>query len=355
MIRVLNIVSGLNNAGTEAVIINYYRHIDRTKVQFDFLVTDMSKGYYADEIEKLGGKIYRILGFKRHPFKNMRLRKKIMREYDIVELHAMRVWRYGYCKTAKRMGVKSVIFHVHAAPSDKGLFVRYARKQIVKYCDEIVTCSQSAARTMLGRDADKVIRNAIDPQVYAFDPAKREEIRAHYQIPGGARVVGTVGRFVEVKNQAFLIDCFAEAAAKRDDIYLILKGFGELRQSLEEQVHALGLERRVIFSDEYEASALYSAFDLFVLPSKNEGLGIVAIEAQANGLPVLLSDAVPRESNIGGDVNYLLLKQSIWAEEMQKERPRVFIADFSATGYDIATEAAKRQQDYLRLAGHTEA
>lgn len=352
MIRVLHIGPNLANGGIEAMVMNLYRHVDRSKVQFDFLATHAERRYYDDEIEALGGRIHRIPAFRRHPFKNMRLRKKVIKQYDVVEFHAMHAWQYGYCKTAKRTGVKSVIFHVHGAPSDKGLFVRYARKQILKYCDEIVTCSQFAAENMLGRKADKVIRNAIDPQTYSFDPAKREEIRAHYQIPATARVVGTVGRFAGQKNQAFLVECFADAAQKKDDLYLILKGHGTLRGALEEQVRNLGLERRIFFADEYEASALYSAFDLFVLPSKNEGLPVVSIEAQANGLPVLLSDTITRESSIGGTVEYLPLEKQIWAEAMTKDRPRTPIADFSATGYDIKTVAQKRQEDYLRMVEH---
>ena len=350
MIRVLNIVSGLNNAGTEAVIMNYYRHIDRTKVQFDFLVTDMSKGYYADEIEKLGGKIYRIPGFLHHPFKNLRLRRAILKKYDIAELHAMHVWRYGYCKDAKRLGVKRMIFHVHNAPSDKGPFQKYACKQIMKYCDEVVTCSQYAAENMLGRKAEKIIRNAIEPRRYAFDPTMRAEIRKHYHIPGDAYVVGNIGRFAEQKNQAYLLNCFASVVAARDNFYLILKGFGDLRKALEEQIQSLDLAKCVIFADEYEASDLYSVFDLFVLPSKNEGLPVVAIEAQANGLPILLSDVITQECDIGGDVVFLPLQQDAWVKAMEEKRPRKPIPDFAATGYDISTEAKRRERDYCLAA-----
>ena len=350
MIRVLNIVSGLNSAGTEAVIMNYYRHIDRTKVQFDFLVTDMSKGYYADEIEKLGGKIYRIPGFLHHPFKNLRLRRAILKKYDIAELHAMHVWRYGYCKDAKRLGVKHMIFHVHNAQTEKGLLARHARKAIIKYCDEIVTCSQYAAEQKIGRKADKVVSNAIAPEQYAFDPVKHVAIRAHYGIAEEAYVIGHIGRFVAVKNHEFLIDCFSHIAANRQDCYLILKGFGDLRKALEEQIQSLGLAKCVIFADEYEASDLYSVFDLFVLPSKNEGLPVVAIEAQANGLPILLSDVITRECDIGGDVAFLPLQPDAWVKAMGEKRPRKPIPDFAATGYDISTEAERRERDYCLAA-----
>lgn len=331
---------------------NYYRHIDRTKVQFDFLVTDMSKGYYAEEIEALGGKIYRIPGFVHHPFKNMRLRRAILKKYDIAELHAMHVWRYGYCKDAKRCGVKHMIYHVHNAQTDRGIVARHARKVIIKYSDEIVTCSQYAAQQMLGRKADKVVRNGIDAEKYAFDLSKRKAIRLHYEIPDTAYVIGNVGRFAEQKNQAFLVDSFAAAVAVQKDLLLILKGWGELKEALTEQIRALGIGDRVIFADEYDAAELYSAFDLFAMTSIHEGLPVVAIEAQANGLPVLFSDVITKESGIGGSVDYLPLEKEKWAQAMMKKIPRVPIADFAATGYDIATAAQKRQEEYLRMAEH---
>lgn len=352
MIRVLNIVPNLANGGIEATIMNTYRNLDRSKIQFDFLVMIPDRQYYDDEIEALGGKIYRIPGFVRHPFKNMRLRKKILKQYEIVELHAMHVWRFGYCKDAKRCGVKHMIFHVHNAQVKKGLFARHARKVIIKYSDEIVTCSQYAAEQMLGKRADEVILNGIDVEKYTFDSAVRKELRAHYGISDTAYVVGHVGRFADQKNHAFLVDSFALAASQRSDLYLMLKGWGALKEEIVAKVHALKIEDRVIFADDHDASALYSTFDLFVLPSIYEGLPVVAIEAQANGLPILLSDVITRESSIGGDVGYLSLDKQIWAEAMTKDRPRAPIADFAATGYDIKTVAQKRQEEYLRMVEH---
>jgi glycosyltransferase EpsF len=355
MIRVLNVISGLNNAGTEAVVMNYYRHIDKSKVQFDFLVLDTNDNlYYEKEITNLGGKIYKIPPFTKNPLKNLLQRKKFFKKnkYNIVEVHTPSVHRYGYCKQAKKSGTKYVIFHIHNTCSDKGFFINFARKQVEKYCDETVTCSQTAAISVLGKKADKMVYNAIDYNTYKFNSQKRLEIRSYFNINENNKVVGHIGRFSKQKNQSFLLDAFALAVERDKSLILLIKGFGECEAEIKEKIFKLNISENVIIADnKYCASELYNSFDLFLLPSIYEGLPMVLIEAQANGLKAVVSDNVTTESNISGFVMFERLDTKIWSEYLLKEEMfnRVSITefDFTKSNYNILSATKKRESDYL--------
>lgn len=354
MIRVLNVISGLNNAGTEAVVMNYYRNIDRTKVQFDFLVLDEAENlYYEEEINRLGGRIYKLPPFKKNPVKSIFGRRKFFKKhkYEIVEVHAPSATRYAFCKSAKNSGAKKVIFHIHSSCYDNGPLIRYARKQLKKHCDEIVTCSQLAAESILGEKADKVVCNAIDYSKYRFDKIKRDAIRKNYGINESTKVIGHVGRFSLPKNHLFLLEAFALVARENDAIVLLLKGFGELKTEIANKIKELNIQDKVIFADEYDANELFNAFDLFVLPSLYEGFPVVLVEAQANGLKCLISDNVTKEADLSGENKFVQLDIAKWAQTIElasfERLPSDF--DFSATGYDIREAAKKRQNEYLNL------
>ena len=355
MIRVLNVISNLNNAGTEAVVMNYYRHMDREKVQFDFLVLDTGDGYYEDEITQLGGKIYKITPFSKHPFKNFFKKRKFFKEhkYDVVEVHSPSVLRYGYCKVAKKGGAKAVIFHVHNFSTQKGFFVNHARKQIAKYCAQTVTCSQDAAVSVLGKKADKVIYNAIPCEAYKFNAEKRSELRSFYGIDDNTQVLGHVGRFSEQKNHVFLIDAFAEAVKTNGNLKLLLKGFGELKQQVEERIKALKLEDKIIIAEEgHSAAELYNAFDVFVFPSLWEGLGVVMIEAQINGLQCVASTAVPTIADISDKTVFLPLDKSQWVKTFcDNNLYNRLTPDKNGKfeEYDIVKAAQSRQAEYLEM------
>lgn len=315
MIRILNVISGLNNAGTEAVVMNYYRNIDRSKIQFDFLVLDTASNlYYEKEISDLGGKVYKIPPFSRKPVKNMIERKRFFKthKYDIVEVHSPSALRYAYCKLAKKSGAK-VIFHIHNTANDESVLVKFARKQLFKYCDEIVTCSQYAAKSVLGKEADKVIYNAVEPEKYLYKPEIRSNLRDKLSISEDVCVIGNIGRFSEQKNQDFLIRTFCKVLSKSDGFRLLLKGFGERREQLVELAKSLHVDNKVIFADEtYSASELYNIFDIFALPSKYEGLPVVMVEAQLNGLLPIVSDRVTEESSIFNGASFLKLDEDLW-------------------------------------------
>lgn len=354
MVRVLNVISNLNNAGTEAVIMNYYRNMDRNVIQFDFLVLDTSKGYYEEEITSLGGKIYKIPPFSKHPVKNFLEKRKFFKnhKYDIVEVHSPSALRYGYCKSAKKSGAKAVIFHVHNFSSERGILINHARKQIGKYCTQTVTCSQDAAISVLGKKADKVIFNAIDCKGYGFNSDKRDTLRNFYGIKDCTRVLGHVGRFTEQKNHKFLINAFAEAMRNNKNLMLLLKGFGELRQEIEEQIKALGLEEKVIIADEsHTAADLYNAFDLFVFPSLWEGLGVVMIEAQINGLQCVASTSVPKIADINGKTIFLPLDKYKWVDILCDNNlyKRLSPEKCGSEQYDIVQAAQSRQTEYMEM------
>lgn len=357
MIRVLNVISGLNNAGTEAVVMNYYRHMDRKKIQFDFLVLDTAENlYYEKEISGLGGNVYKIHSFRKNPLHNICERRKFFKthKYDIVEVHSPSALRYAYCKSAKKSGAK-VIFHVHNTSTQKGFLINFARKQIKKYCDETVTCSQYAARSVLGENADKVVYNAIDYEKYKFDNEKRGIVRNYYNITENMHVIGHIGRFSEQKNQLFLLRAFEKAVRQTPDLRLIMKGYGDLESEIKSLIKSRALDDFVIIADEkFAAAELYNAFDLFVLPSLYEGLPVVAIEAQANGLNVIASDSVTDEIIVNRHTKRIPPDENVWADEMTdlQNFGRCYQneLDFKDSAYNIEKQAKVREKEYSEMA-----
>lgn len=353
----MNVISELNNAGTEAAVMNYYRNMDRDIVQQDFLVLSTGKGYYEEEITGLGGRIYKIPAFTKDPIRCSVLRKKFFREhiYDIIEIHSPTICRYAYCKLAKKHGAK-VIYHIHnAIPAPKWI-EKHAQKSLRKYADRIVACSEYAGKIALGTDEKiTVVRNAIDFKKYVFQSHVREDLRAFYRIEESDFVYGTVGRFSEVKNQKFLIHAFSLAYKKNKHLRLILKGFGELKNDLEQYVAASGLQNVVIFAkDDHTANSLYNMMDAFVLPSLYEGLPVVAVEAQANGLPVLASSNITREIALSEQVRFLDLDLSLWEKALSEGadvllRQTVEQDHWKKTGYDIEQESINRQKEFLLM------
>lgn len=355
MIRVLNIISGLNNAGTEAVVMNYYRHIDRTEVQFDFLVLDEGPGYYESEILSLGGRIFKIPAFRSDPIECMSKRRKFFKthKYDIVEIHSPSALRYAYCKLARKSGAKKVIFHIHNCCDKNGFLINYARKQVEKYCDEIVSCSQTAAISVMGRNADKIVPNAIDCDLYGFNIDTRNKVRQHFNIGASEKVIGHVGRFSDQKNPLFLLEAFSQAVKKDGSLKLIMKGFGELESDVRDKINELNVNGSVIIADDkFTAKELYNSFDLFVLPSKYEGLPVVSIEAQVNGLRSVLSKNITPECNISGYVKFEELSTETWKEEFLTDENYLRIPDdvnFINSEYDINYAAKQRQRNYMEI------
>lgn len=354
-VRVLHVLTGLSAGGAESFIMNMYRNIDRSKVQFDFLLRS-EDNLYKDELEKMGSRVYVTASFPRHFLKNAVQTSAFFKEhhYDIIHVHANALlYTYVLC-CAKRYGVKCRIIHSHnTAMAHMQLLPihEWNKKRIGTLATDCFACSEDAGKWMFNRDFT-VINNAIDLEKFAFDPEKRAEVRASLGIKEEDLVIGHVGRFVEQKNHAFLIEVFAQIEKCRKNIKLLLVGDGILRNSIENQVKSLNLENKVIFlGTRNDTAEVINAFDLFVFPSLFEGLAIVAIEAQANGLKAVCSDCVPEEVLFTGNTNRLSLEvgPEDWAEHiLNMDASRLDLTDqLRNAGYDIRQEAKKLQDFYL--------
>lgn len=354
-VRVLNVISSLNNAGTEAVVMNYYRPMNKENVQFDFLVLDEESDYYKEELLNYGCKIFRIPNFKKKPLKNVLKRKKIIKEgkYDVVEVHSPSAERYTYCKLANKYG-SFAIFHIHNTDFRKKNFVlRFFQKQVIKYSDQIVTCSQFAANTVIGKNADLIVTNAISYDKYRFSIDNRRKIREHYNLNDTDLLIGNIGRFSHQKNHIFLLRVFKAIVEKNDNIYLLLKGFGDKKQMILDFIHSNKLDKKVFIDDCFLAEELYSAFDLYAVPSLFEGLAVTLIEAQTNGLPIIVSSNTTSEAKINTNVTFVELNEKKWSELLANEslyrRIKFEQTDLVRAGYDILTESKKRESFYLSL------
>lgn len=308
-IRILHNVGSISAGGMEALIMNYYRHIDRSKVQFDFMVRlpEMKSKYYEKEIKELGGKLFRL------PLYNTETRRFFMGElfrflkqnpeYKIMHSHPDIVSVF-YLTAAKAAGVPVRIAHSHGTSYDKNwkALVKSAAKPFLnRCCTHRFACGEQAGSWLFGnkyKNSVRILPNAIDVELFSYDIAKRSEFRAEFSLNNDFVIVN-VAKFSEVKNHCFILDIFNEVSKLKKNAKLVLVGDGELKANIKEKVASLGLQEKVIFLGiRNDVDRILSGCDVFLLPSLFEGLPFVLIEAQTSGLKCIVSDAVPDDAKI---------------------------------------------------------
>lgn len=359
-IRILHILQRMEAGGTQALLMNIYRKIDRTKIQFDFLVVYKEKQFYDDEIEKLGGKIYRM-SFREdlNLFKFQKDLRKFFdehNEYKIVHCHAYTIG-YFCLKEAKKHNIPIRIAHSHnneTVHDFKYIPKLIMQKKFTKYATDLFACSEEAGRYLFRNDKFNVLKNAIDVKKFIANQNIRNEIRKELNI-SDKFVIGHVGRLHPQKNHDFLIDVFEKIREKRKDAELILIGTGPLEDKIRKKVEEKNLVDYVHFlGNRKDMDRIYQAMDVFIFPSLFEGLGIVAIEAQAAGIPIVCSEGLPVETNISPLYRKLELNEGAehWSEvaiEMEDNKyshtnMQKYIID---AGFDMSSTANRMQQYYL--------
>lgn len=361
-IRVLNLFTIMDRGGAETMVMNYYRHIDRTKVQFDFLVHREQRGAYDDEIEALGGRIYRLCpiypqNFARYK-RDLRGFFQAHPEYKIIHSHMSELGYFAF-REAEQQGVPVRICHAHNAPHgfDAKMIVRtYFKKRMMPHLTHLFMCGEESGKWLYGEKNKSrfiMLNNAIDAASYTYDLSKREELRRQLGF-ADKLVIGHVGRFNPQKNHPFLLDIFAALLKKEPNAILLLVGGGVGMSKMQEKVQALGIAEHVHFLGvRSDVADLVQAMDVFVLPSLYEGLPVTMVEAQTAGLPCIISDKVPPECILTeGLVDIMTLSASpeAWAEKILAKRaiPRTdHRAEIAAHGFDITTEAVKLQEFYI--------
>ena len=361
-IRVLNLFTVMDRGGAETMVMNYYRHIDRTKVQFDFLVHREQRGAYDDEIEALGGRIYRMYpiypqNFARYK-RDIRVFFKDHPEYRIIHSHMSELGYFAF-KEAAKQGVPIRICHAHNAPHgfDMKMIMRdYFKKRMMPYLTHLFMCGVESGRWLYGKENENrfiMLNNAVDASAYTYNPAKRTEMRLQLELTDEL-AVGHVGRFNQQKNHPFLLEIFAALLKKEPNAVLLLVGGGTDMQRIQAKAQTLGIAEKVRFLGvRSDVTDLMQAMDVFVFPSLYEGLGIALIEAQAAGLPCVVSDTIPHEAYLTDlvDSESLSAPAEKWAEKILAKQaiPRTDRrTEIAAHGFDITTEAVKLQEFYIK-------
>lgn len=355
MIKVLHVVTDMNRGGLETMIMNYYRHIDRNEVQFDFLTHRSYDGDYGEEIKSLGGTIYHLP--KLNPF-SAKYRRALgiffddHPEYKIIHVH-QDCMSSVVLKIAKKHKLPVRIAHSHSRSQDKNLkypIKLFYRHFIAKYATKLFACSEEAGKWMFCGAEFEVFNNAIETEKFLFNEEKRAQVRSLLGIPEDVIVVGHVGRFSYPKNHNFLVDIF-KCVSEKAKSKLLLVGDGVLRDSIENKVRSLGLEKDVIFTGvRDDVNDLLQAMDVFVFPSNYEGLPVTIVEAQASGLQCIISENVPIECKITDLVSQIRLSNGAetWAEyatEASRCPRENEYESIKESGYDIE-ENAKKLLDY---------
>ena len=353
----------MDPAGIETLLMSIYRNIDRLLIQFDFLTHSTQKGFFDDEIISLGGKIYSVV----NPFSIkgiVQYQKKLSTffkehsEYSIVHSH-MNSYSGMILKVAKKYGLKVRIAHSHTSYHSS-----FIKRQLV-YISKILgkntnthsfACSKDAAKWSFGKEADHAIifNNAIDTSRFKFSSKIRSEYRKQLNLED-KYIIGNIGRFVEKKNHGFLIDTFQKVHATKDNAVLLLMGDGPLLKEMQEKVKELELDDSVLFlGNRDDIEHLLCTMDIFVFPSIHEGLGIVAIEAQASGLNCLVSNTVPQEVKITPLLNYIPLEKGTdyWASQILNcpiytNRDDAYL-EVKKQGYDIKENTEWLKKFYFK-------
>ncbi|WP_455781261.1 glycosyltransferase [Megamonas funiformis] len=323
--------------GIESYIITQLRHINKDKFQIDFLVpNEYEELAYEHEIKALNSKIYRgYIRWKNSFFGHYYTLYKFFREhkgeYDIAIGNYLDLQNINFLIMAKIYGIKVEIAHAHAGENlrknwKRNLLVKINRFLLYFIVDYLYSCSQEAGKWMFGdklwnKKKHFIIENSIETKSFLFDINKRNYLRNFYNVKD-AIVIGHTGRFAKEKNHDFIIDIFYELVKKGKNVYLFLIGDGILRSKIEKKIKELQLNNRVfILGERNDVNELLNMMDIFLFPSKTEGLGISLIEAQINGLYCFTSkDVVPNSVKFTDHLNFISLNKGAiyWANEILK-------------------------------------
>lgn len=380
-VRVLHVLGNTNLGGAESRIMDLYRHTDRNRVQFDFLVHSREEGFFEKEIRELGGRIFRVPRFRIYNYFSYRKALKEFfqkhHEFALVQGH-MTSTAAIYLPIAKKAGVKKTAAHARSAGVDKGLkgtMTRFLRRNLADKADYLFTCSELAGISVYGEKAVRegktiFIPNAIDCAGFTFDPEKRKKLREELGL-ADALIIGHVGRFHYAKNHEYLLRVFAElcrmsagaggstAETGADQKYhLILLGEGPLMEDTRKLAEELGVADKVHFLGNHKNIAdYYQAMDYFVYPSRYEGMPGTIVEAQASGLPCLMSDTICREVIATELVETMSIEEEpkAWAEGLQRridalvskqENREKYAAKMAAAGFDVQAQAERMMRFY---------
>lgn len=365
MIRVLHIVGKMHRGGIETLIMELYRRIDRTKVQFDFLCFTHDPGYYDEEIKKMGGRLFYATPRRCSIRKNRKDIYSILKRNNDIQIVHHHMSSCSYITPlieAKKAGIKYRIAHSHNTNCNgilSNILHKINRFRIKKYANEYFACSTQAGVWMFSKniwEKGNLLLNGINSKLYKYNPKTREKLRNCLNL-SDEFVIGYVGRFEEQKNPIYICEIFAKLSEKMDNVKLLLVGEGSLHAKMDDYLKGKGIFEKVIYVGIVENVYDYlQAMDIFILPSLFEGLGIVAIEAQASDLMTILSDRIPYEAKILNNTIFLPIDKGsdIWVEEIGKRLKSHIVRhdvqnEIISAGYDISSSAKYLENYYLNL------
>ena len=354
MERILQVVTLMGRGGIETMLMNYYRRIDREKIQFDFLVHREQRQDYDDEIEALGGRIYRLPPLNPASGSYRRALADFFRTHHYRVVHCHLNYMSGVVlAAAKQAGVPVRIAHAHTASMAPGWkqSVRRLCKHLIPFtATHRFACGTVAGRAIFGKQHFSILANAIDAEAFTPNEKLRREVRTELGLEDAFTVMH-VGRMVYAKNHEFLLDAFREVLNTEPGAKLVLVGDGELRSQIEEKAAQLPEGSVQMLGSRTDIPRLMQAADVFAFPSRFEGMPVTMIEAQAAGLPCIKSDTVTNECVVTDLVTSLpTADPKLWADAILAKRgsaSAAVLADIQRSGYDITAAADKLTRFYL--------
>ena len=346
--------------GVETFLMNYYRNIDRNKIQFDF-VNMYNAMCFEDEIKQMGGNVYKVTNVKKNPIKYYKQLKRVIMEhkYSTIHINMLSMANVIPIIVAKKLKEENIIVHSHNSATPPGILRKVMnkinKKIVIDNATKLFACSRKAGEWMFGKNKNfEVINNAIDIEKYKYNSQMREKIRENLEIKDKF-VIGNISRFSEQKNHDYLIDVFKDVTKIYSSAVLMLIGEGELKKQIREKVEKQNLLDKVLFLDTVKnANDYYQAMDVFVLTSLFEGLPVVGIEAQASGTSCVFSNTITKELELTKFTQFIGLDKPAnqWAKEIVdlKNKGKNSINDTELIKkYDIVNEAQKLLDMYYKM------
>lgn len=361
--KVAVIVGKMDSGGKKNLIMEYYRHIDRSKIQFDFICDSDSQAIPEEEIQKLGGRVYKIAPYQQI-FRNMSDMKKIFKQNNYLVVHAYNsTMNLFSMAVAKECGIPVRISESLSMAHEgdwKTILKKLLRPMSKSFANYYMACGEECGKWQFGNKLFSngkvdVFKTVINTEFNGFDLKTRSKTREEFGWKNKI-VIGHIGRFTIQKNSVHMIEIFGEIAKKEPESILCLIGDGELKEEMLKKIEELGIEKQVCYLGRREdIQQFYNAMDCFILPSLYEGLPVVGLEAESCGLPTFFSTEIAKEANACELGHFISLdeKCSVWADEIlkiTKENMSIRKSHAKAVakaGFDSASEAMRLQKYYF--------